>query len=64
MQNWDYLWVTLEKNELGKEWQDEIKAKGEDGWELVSVTVFEDQFYFFFKKPLVEPKRKVPFAVA
>ncbi|MCD9186736.1 MAG: hypothetical protein LUM44_09900 [Pyrinomonadaceae bacterium] len=52
MQEWEYYVALLEKNELGKEWEEEINGKGKDGWEMVSVSVIENTFYIFFKKPL------------
>lgn len=66
MQKWEYYTAILEKDELAKEWQDEVNSKGEDGWEMVSATVLKNTFYIFFKKPLVKKgdessARAIPF---
>lgn len=33
---------------------DRLAARGRDGWELVTCSMYRDSFYYVFKRPIIE----------
>ncbi len=48
MQKWEYYFCRTDFIAID---QETLEGLGEDGWELVSIIVLEEQTYYYFKRP-------------
>ena len=64
-QRWEYHVAQHQMGQLGGHMQDdELDAAGAGGWELVAVTLLDDQFgkrlVYTFKRPISQAKIEMP----